>query len=220
MPAKPASAPSTSASETTRPESYDFGREGYGGGGNRTRVPAALSRGALTRDSDRRAPEDRAHGRRPPLGAAVRRRCSARVEVACDLTQALACGMLCSDAVCDAARNSCRPSRFRSTRWPSSRPSSFRHQPPQLVDGNQPGAPRHLDRLDDRQDAPVERRAADAENLGRLRPRVGEPLDARRLANDHRRRCGKPGRRRRVSLRFLTPAPQATAGHFQSVHKP
>jgi hypothetical protein len=82
----------------------------------------------------------------------------------------------------------------------------------ELVDGNQLRAPRHLDRLDQREDATVEGRPADAESCGCLRTRIGEPLDSRRLSNDFGRPPNGPigGR---VSLRFLASASQTAARH-------
>lgn len=87
----------------------------------------------------------------------------------------------------------------------------------ELVDGNQLRAPRHIERLDQREEAPVEGRSADAECRGRLRPRVREPLDARRFANDF----GWPSGRMSsgVSLRLLTSACQTAARHSYTVHE-
>jgi len=58
-----------------------------------------------------------------------------------------------------------------------------------------PGAcPRHRDGFDQRQYAPVERRAADAERICRVRSRVGQTFDTRRLADDDlRARCALGG---------------------------
>jgi hypothetical protein len=78
----------------------------------------------------------------------------------------------------------------------SSRSASFRNQAPQLVDRDESCAPRHLYGFNQWQDAPIEGGAADAERFRRLRARVGQPLDARRLAHDQRRRYGSPSRRR------------------------
>jgi hypothetical protein len=54
----------------------------------------------------------------------------------------------------------------------------------EFVNGDQPRAPGHLDRVDVRQDSADEGRAADAESFGGLRARVGEPFDVRSAASD------------------------------------
>lgn len=144
--------------------------------------------------------------------------CSTRVEVACDLGQAPARGTLCLEAFEELGRYGCGSAPCR--RWSrafSSGPSLFFHQPPQLVDRNQLGAPRQLNRLDERQDAPVEGRAADPECRGSLRARVGKALDTGRLSNDL---DGSFGLRGSVSLSLLAPTSQTTTGHLVSVHKP
>lgn len=86
--------------------------------------------------------------------------------------------------------------------------SSGGEQALELVDRDEAPARLQLDRLDQREDAPVEARGADPERLGRLRPRVGEPLDAGRLAHD-RTRDVRAARSRRVALQLLgsPPAP-------------
>ena len=87
----------------------------------------------------------------------------------------------------------------------------------ELVDGNQLSAPRHLDRLDQPENATVEGRAADAERRGCLGAGVGEPLDSRRFSRDYGRRRGPIGIR--VSLRLLASASLTPTGHPYSVHK-
>ena len=153
-----------------------------------------------------------AYGRWPPLGAAMGCWCFSGVEVARDFGEALAGGALAADAVRDF-RCECRgPAGWRRLRLLSGRPPLFCEQPLQLVDGNQPRASGHLERLDQRQYAPVEGGATDAECRGCLGAGVGESLKACCFADDRQRR-GRPDRRRRsrVSLRLLAPAPQPTA---------
>jgi len=129
------------------------------------------------------------------------------VEVARDLTEGPAGLTLRSDVVDEFRREDARPSWFRLVCPPSSWPPPFGEQSRELVDRDEPGSPRHLDRLDEWQDAPVEGGSADAEGLGRLRARIREPLDTCRLSNDLDGRCCSFGRRRRVSLSLLTPVP-------------
>jgi hypothetical protein len=57
-------------------------------------------------------------------------------------------------------------------------PLAFGEEAFELVDRYQLRAPRHLDRLDIREDSPNEGGGADAERLGGMATRVGEPLDA------------------------------------------
>jgi len=90
-------------------------------------------------------------------------------ELARDLTETAAGGVLGPDSVDDVGRDLGGASGPRSwLRLRSSRLAALCEQPLQLVDRNQERAPRHLDQLDEWQDAPVEGRAADAECFGRL----------------------------------------------------
>lgn len=157
------------------------------------------------------ATEYGAHGRWPPLGAAVRGGCFGGVELVRDLGEALAGGALGADPVRDFGCERRGPAGCRRLGLSSGRPSLFCKQPLQLVDGNQPCAPGHLERLDEGQHAAVEGGAADAERRGCLGARVGEPLNARCLPDD-RWRGGRPRRlrRSRVSLRFLVSPSQST----------
>lgn len=59
-----------------------------------------------------------------------------------------------------------RPSSSRRLASPLSWSSSFCDVALQLVDGDEARPPAHLDRLDERQDPPVQRRATDAERRG------------------------------------------------------
>src|SRR5437773_1191883 len=110
--------------------------------------------------------------------------CPCGVQPSCDLRQALTRATLRSDLFDELRRENGPPAR---SRWrlglPWSWPASLSDQSLQLVGRNQPGAPRHLDRLDKRQDAPAEGLAADAERLGSLRSRISEPLNASRLVH-------------------------------------
>lgn len=143
--------------------------------------------------------------------------CSSSVEVSGDLAEASSVLPLRSDLGDELRRKRLRPSSFCRFRPGASRPSPFAYHSLELVDGDESRSPWHLDRLDQRQDATVERRAADSQSLGRLRPRVGEPLDTRRLSNDFDRGRGRIGSR--VSSRLLASASQAAAGHAYTVHK-
>lgn len=143
---------------------------------------------------------------------------SVSVEIIRDLTKTLARGALREDVVHELGREDPRPPWFRQpvscSRWPT----SFGDQSLELVDGDELRSPRHLNRLDKRQDSPVERRAADPERRGRLCAGVCEPLDVGCLANDLDARGGS-FERRRVSLSLLTPAPDTTARHMENIHK-
>lgn len=90
-------------------------------------------------------------------------------------------------------------------------------EPLELGDRNQRRPPRHLDGLEEWQHATVERRATDAEGLGRLCPRIGEPLDAGRLTGD--RPSNAERRRRRMSLRFRGAAALTAIRHVHNIHK-
>ena len=147
----------------------------------------------------------------------MRRRDLPDIEVIGDLAEGPASLALSPDVVYEVGRDSSwPPSLCRLPGW-LSRPPPFGEQSLELVDGDEPRAPRHFNRLDQRQDAMVECRTADAERLGSLRAVVGEPLDALRLSDDLARCRGRIGRC--VPARFLTPTSQATARHLFSVHK-
>jgi hypothetical protein len=87
----------------------------------------------------------------------------------------------------------------------------------ELVNRHEPSSPRHIDSLEQRERAPVEGRAAEAERLRGLSARVREPLDSLRLAHNDRLRTGSL-RGRRVTVRFLGPAPKSPACHVHAVH--
>lgn len=147
-------------------------------------VWVASGENAVAEASGCGAPQDGAHRRRPPLRAAVGCWCSVGVEVIRDLTKTLARGAQRENVVHELGREDPRPSWFRQPGLCSRWPTSFGDQSLELVDGDEPRSPRHLNRLDKRQDSPVEGRAADPERRGRLCAGVREPLDAGCLAND------------------------------------
>lgn len=107
------------------------------------------------------------------------------VEPARDLGEARACCPLVTDAGDDLVGNSLssswppRRSRDRASDLPP-----FGEKPLQLVDWNEARSPVHLQRLDEREDPPVERRGTDTEGLRSLASGVGKPLDAFRLEDD------------------------------------
>lgn len=116
---------------------------------------------------------------------------------------------LVTDARDDLARETRRPTRARRAPAFCSRLlPSFGQEALELVDRDEPATRACLDRLDIGQDAPVECGGADAERLGRLRPRIGEPLDEGRLEDDYRS-LGGADCRRRVATFFLASAPSA-----------
>jgi hypothetical protein len=83
------------------------------------------------------------------------------------------------------------------------------YKPLKLVDGDQLGAPRQLDRLDVREEA-AEGGAADAERLGSLAASVGQPL-----MHGRRHPCvlaARPPASPRVSLLHLGGMPWARIG--------
>ena len=124
-----------------------------------------------------------------------------------------------ADPLYELWRQGCGATWRRRPRSRSSRPPLLRKESLQLVDGNEPRAPRHLDRLDERQDAPIEGGTTDAEGLGGLCAGVGKPHDPRRLAFNHQRTGRDLRWRWRMPLSFRDPAPEATMRHGQSVHK-
>ena len=132
-------------------------------------------------------------------------------ELARDLTETAAGGVLGPDSVDDIGRDDGGASGSRAgLRLCLSRLASICEQPLQLVDRNQTRAPRHLDQLDEWQDAPVEGRTADAECLSRLRSGVGEPLDAGGFAHGHVRRLGGSDHWRCLPLRLACLALETT----------
>ena len=136
-----------------------------------------------------------------------------------DLTETSAGIVFGSDPLNDVGRHgfstawSCLRLRLPARRLPA-----FVDYSLEFVDGNQPRAPRHLDRVDQREDTTVEGRSADTKRCGCLCPRVGEPLDARRFSNDSGRRAS-PISSRGMSLGLLASASQTAARHPYSVHK-
>ncbi|MEX2647236.1 MAG: hypothetical protein WD249_13330 [Gaiellaceae bacterium] len=123
-----------------------------------------------------------------------------------------------SDSLDDFRWNDARAARWRlqlSSR--ASRSATLGDQPLQLVDRDESRAPRHLERLDQRQDAAVECRAAHAERLGGLGARVGESLNTRRFSDDLGRRRGGLGAV--MASRLLASAFQATTRHAYTVHE-
>ena len=84
--------------------------------------------------------------------------------------------------------------------------------------GIQPRAPRHLDRLDQRQHPPVERRPAHAERLSGLGARIDEPFDTSRLSQDRTLLGASLSKTRR--LRLSSSSPRTPAGHPESIQKP
>ena len=72
------------------------------------------------------------------------------IEVGGDLAQRLSGLALGSDVVNEVRREDAWPSPVRPLRPRPSRPSLLGYQSLELVDGDQFGAPRHLDRLDQR----------------------------------------------------------------------
>jgi hypothetical protein len=129
-----------------------------------------------------------------------------------DLGKAFTGGALGADAVDEVWRKGCGPPRLCRRRPALARgPAPLGDQPLELVGWDQACAPRHFDRLDVREDAAVESRAADAKRLGRLGAGVGEPLDACRLA-DYRLRL-------LVAPVLFGATAMPTTRHPYSVHK-
>ena len=139
------------------------------------------------------------------------------VEVGRDLAQRSSGRALRPDVVDEVRFEDARPSPARPLRPRSSWPPLLGDKALELVDGDELRAPRHLDRLDQRQDAAVERGAADAESRGRLGARVGKSFDTCRLSNDFDWCRGRLGSF--VPSSLLIPASEAAAGHSYSVHK-
>lgn len=131
--------------------------------------------------------EDGAHGRGPPLRAAMGSRRLAGVAIPSDLAQALAFRMLCLNVKFEPVGDGGGSPRRRGLGAPPSGPASLLHEPLELVDRNEPRPPGHVHGLEQRQHPPTEGRSTHPERLGSLRPRVGESLDLRRVANDRLR---------------------------------
>jgi hypothetical protein len=158
----------------------------------------------------------RTHGRRPPSRAAVCCGNAVCLEVARNGGEALAGAMSVLDPLHDVCGNGGRAADWCLRSFRASWSATLGDQPLHLVGGDQPSSPRHLDCLDERQHASIEGRPADSESLGRLRARICESFDARRLANDFDEGRGWLGGL--VPPRLLAPASQA-ARHAYSVHK-
>ena len=171
--------------------------------------PAALARVA----SGAFATENSPYRRGPPLRAAMGGRPLARVEVAGDLTDALAVRMLFPNVTHEFVWDGGRSSRRRRLRAPSGAPASLFDEPLELVDRNEPRTPGHVDGLEQRQHPAVEGGAAHPERLGGLRPRVGQSVDVRCVTNDGYSGAEELGRRRRLPLAFLAFAPLPSSGH-------
>jgi hypothetical protein len=151
-----------------------------------------------------------AHGRGPPLRAAVCGWRLAGVEVARDLAEALPLSVLELNVKHETVWDRGRSSRRRRLRAPWCRPASLPHETLELVDRNELWPPGHFHGLEQRQHSPVEGRSAHPERLSGLRPCVGESLDVRRPTYGDRRGAR---RRMRVTLRFLALAPLPPTGH-------
>jgi hypothetical protein len=171
----------------------------------------------MRRASRRGSFEDAANGRRPPAPATVCRRDSPIVEVSRDLTEAPSGLTLSANMVDDVGREDLRSSLSCRRCGCASGSSPFRDESLELIDGDESRSPRHLDRLDQRQDSVVERRAAHSQRRGRLRAGVGEALYTRRLSNDFYGCSCRIGSR--VAPGFLASTSQAAARHSYSVHK-
>jgi hypothetical protein len=147
----------------------------------------------------------------------VGRRYSSIVEVSGDLAEGPSVLPLRSDLVDELRQERLLPSSLRRFRPRASRPPPFGYHSLELVDGDESRSPWHLDRLDQRQDATVERRAAHAERRGCLCARVRESFDADRFAGNLGPLRGGAGRR--VPSVPLASASRAAARHAYSVHK-
>jgi hypothetical protein len=137
---------------------------------------------------------------------------AACVEISSDLSKPLTGGTFGADACDDLARHGLGTPGRRERRlgrpW---RSAALLEESLELVGWNESSAPRHLDRLNVREDATVESRAADAERLGGLGARVGESFDTGRLADDHSWL--------RVPTLFLRPPLLTASRHQYAIHK-
>ncbi len=125
------------------------------------------------------AQEDAAYGGGPPATAALGGSDSGGIQVAGDLTKALAEPVLPLDIEGDLLGNS---------RWSASARRLTPRRPGvlgvfceitlQLRNGNQPHPPRGLHRVDRRDDAPIDRLHADPKRLSRLSARIGQSPNA------------------------------------------
>jgi hypothetical protein len=154
-----------------------------------------------------------AHGRGPPLRAPVGGWRLARVQIAGDLAQALPFRVLCLNSKDELVGDGGRSSRRHRLRAPSGRPAPLLHDPRELVDRDEPRPPGHIDGLEQREYPPVEGRSAQPESLSSLRPGICQLLDLWRLVNNECGGATRPGRGRRVPLRFLPFAPLSAPGH-------
>jgi hypothetical protein len=138
-------------------------------------------------------------------------------EFARDAGEAPAGGMAVADSVDDIGWNpGGAAARRLGLRLRPRRSAMLGNQSLELVDGNEFRSPGHFDRLDQREDAAVERRAAHSERRSSLCARIDESLDTRRLSNDFGLRPGRAGGAMPSDL--LVSASQAAARHSYSVH--
>jgi hypothetical protein len=112
---------------------------------------------------------------------------SVSVEFAGDLAQASAGGVRGLDSFDQLLWNLPRAASDRRCRARLTGPPTLGEEPFELVDRDQPCAPRHLDRLHVREDAADKGGATDAERFGGLATGVSEPLDALRWPDDRTR---------------------------------
>jgi hypothetical protein len=106
------------------------------------------------------------------------------VEFSGDLAQAAAGGVgglnSFDDVIGELSRAAWDLQGWASVGWPT----MFGEEAFEFVGRDQSCAPGHLDRLHVWKDAPEKGGATDAERLGGLASRIGEPLDARRVPDD------------------------------------
>jgi len=137
----------------------------------------------------------------------VRGRRSVRVEVARDLGEGIAGGVFGTDAL-DELRRQDRRASARTRRAPElpRRSPPFGDESFELVDGDELRPPGKLDLRDVGEEA-LERRLADAERFGCLRPRVRKSLNAFGIAYED------TPMGLRVPELLLDPAADTMAGH-------
>jgi hypothetical protein len=137
---------------------------------------------------------------------------AACVEISRYLSELLTGGTFRADACDDLARHGLGTPGRRGRRlgrpWWS---PALLDESLELVGWNESSAPRHLNRLNVREDAAVESRAADAERLSGLGTRIGESFYACCFANDRNWL--------RVPTAFLRPPLLTASRHQYAVHE-
>jgi hypothetical protein len=141
------------------------------------RLPHRASRPNRTR-----ADKNSTHRRRPPTPAAVSGRHAVGAQPAGNIGEASTARILEANALDYCPRKHRRSSSRMRLPTRAAELDVLEQKPIELPHRDQSLPPRRLDRVDQRHDAPIDRRDADAKSLRRLPAAVSQPLDLCRLA--------------------------------------